>query len=126
MKRLISVLAATAAMVGLGAAPAAASVDSNPNAYSVGPVTCPGTDVSFELIWSPVLESPVGQDLDMGRGGVAKAVYVVLPDGTPVGTVFERPGKGLDKNTVFCYWPEAISPTGFIGADILLHGNNRP
>ena len=127
MKRIITVLAATAATVGLGAAPAAATVDSNPNAQSFGPMTCPGTDLSFELIWSPTFESPNGHDLDMGGVGVAKALYVVLDDGTSVVTVFERPGKGLDKNTVFCYWADAVnSPTGYLGADLLFSGNIRP
>ena len=128
MKRLISVLAATAATVGLGAAPAAASVDSNPNTDTAADVTCPGTDLSFELVWSPTVESPVGFDLDQGTVGVVKAAYLAFPDGTrvPGATLFERPGKGLDKNMVSCIYPYADSPTGFVGVDILFTGNARP
>ena len=128
MKRMISVLAAAAATVGLGAAPAAAAVDSNPNADSIVDVTCPGTDISFEMVWSPPPESPVGFDLDLGTVGVVKAIYLVFPDGTrvPGATLFERPGQGLDKNTVSCSWFDAGSPTGFVGADILFGGDSRP
>jgi hypothetical protein len=128
MKRLISVLAATAATVGLGAAPAAASIDSNPNADTVVDAMCPGTDLSFELVWSPTSESPVGIDLDQGVVGVVKAIYLVFPDGTrvPDATLFERPGKGLYENTVFCFWFAADSPTGFVGSDILFTGDARP
>lgn len=130
MKRLISLVAATAATVGLGAAPAAASVDSNPNADTAANVTCPGTEISFELVWSPTMESPVGFDLDQGTVGVVKAAYLAFPDGTrvpvPEATLFERPGKGLDKNMVSCIYPYVDSPTGFVGVDILFTGSARP
>jgi hypothetical protein len=118
------------ATVGLGAAPAAASVDSNPNADTAADVTCPGTDLSFELVWSPTMESPVGLDLDQGTVGVVKAAYLAFPDGTrvpvPEATLFERPGKGLDKNMVSCIYPYVDSPTGFVGVDILFTGSARP
>jgi hypothetical protein len=128
MKRLISVLAATAATVGLGAAPAAASVDSNPNTDTAADVTCPGTDLSFELVWSPTVESPVGFDLDLGTVAVAKAAYLVFPDLTrvPEATLFERPGAGLDKNTVFCTYALAEFPGLLVGIEILLTGDARP
>jgi hypothetical protein len=37
-----------------------------------------------------------------------------------------RPGKGLDNITVWCFWPDAGSLTGFVGGDVLFNALLRP
>ncbi len=83
----------------------------------------------FEAIWSPTEQSVTGHDLATNTTGVAKSIYaVVVVEGAivPVFEIFDRPGKGLDDLTVWCYWPDAASPTGLIGGEILFNANLRP
>lgn len=111
---------------------AEAGVDSNPNAELFAqPAICPDADLNFGAVWTPTPQSPTGHDLDGNVVGVAKTPYPVAEVGsefTPAATIFERPGRGLGDLTVFCYWavPLQVSPTGFLGGDILFDADLRP
>jgi hypothetical protein len=57
--------------------------------------------------------------------GVAKSLYLADAVGTPLVPLFDVRGKGLDTVTTWCYWPSAVSPTGYIGGDILFNAALR-
>jgi hypothetical protein len=126
MKPSLMTVALCAALVGLVAVPAFASVDSNPNAQELVDVSCPEAGLFFEAIWVASENSVAGHDLEGNTVGVAKSVYVTDDAGNPLVELFHRPGKGLDNITVWCFWPDAGSPTGFIGGDILFNAHLRP
>jgi hypothetical protein len=126
MKRLFMRVALCAALVPLMAVPALAAVDSNPNAQELVGVTCPEADLFFEAIWVASPSSVAGHDVDGNRVGVAKSLYLTDSEGSPVAPLFDRAGQGLDNITVWCFWPDAGSPTGFIGGDVLFNAHLRP
>ncbi len=119
MKRTLTVLVFCMALSGVVAIPAFASVDQNPNAVELTSVTCPDAELFFGTIWIGSESSPAGHDLEGNIVGVAKSLYITDPDGNPIAAGFDRPGKGLDAVTVWCFWPDGGSPTGFVGGDIL-------
>lgn len=111
---------AVAVLVSLGISPpAGADVDDNPNAVETVDVTC-DDGTTFESVWS-VPGSGVAHDLEGKRIAVATSVYATI-EGVPVGALFDRPGVGLDRLTVWCVWNEPASPTGQAGADTLIVG----
>lgn len=126
MKRSFVTVALSAALVGAMAVPALGAVDSNPNALEESSVSCPAADLFFETIWIASDSSVAGHDLEGNTVGVAKSLYFTDSVGNPVAELFHRPGKGLDNVTVWCFWPDADSPTGFVGGDVLFNANLRP
>lgn len=120
------ILAITVATAGLGTLPAQAAVDTNPHAVMFGPVSCPQAGLYFEEVWLPTPQATPGHVLDGNVVGVAKSLYLTDSAGNPVFAIFDRPGNGLDKNTVWCFWPFPGSPTGYGGGDILFNANLRP
>jgi hypothetical protein len=107
MKPSLMTVALCAALVGLVAVPAFASVDSNPNAQELVDVSCPEAGPFFEAIWVASENSVAGHDLEGNTVGVAKSIYVTDDAGNPLVELFHRPGKGLDNITVWCFWPDA-------------------
>ncbi len=126
MKRLFVTVAFCVALVGALAVPALGAVDSNPNAQELTSVSCPDADLFFETIWVASQSSVAGHDLEGNAVGVAKSLYITDDTGTMrLVELFDRPGKGLDNITVWCFWPDAGSPTGFIGGDVLFKAHLR-
>lgn len=113
------------ALVGAMAVPALGGVDSNPNASQLVGVSCPDASLSFETIWVASPSSLAGHDLEGNTVGVAKSLYITDAEGNPVAGIFDRPGKGLDNITLWCFWPDAGSPTGFVGGDVLFRAHLR-
>jgi hypothetical protein len=126
VKRLFVTVALCVALVGALAVPALGAVDSNPNALELTSVSCPDAGLFFETIWVASESSVAGHDLEGNAVGVAKSIYITDDEGTPLVELFDRPGKGLDNITVWCFWPDAGSPTGFIGGDVLFNAHLRP
>ena len=128
VRRSFVTVALSVVLVGVVAVPALGAVDSNPNASELVDVSCPDAGLFFETIWVASQSSVAGHDLEGNTVGVAKSLYITDPEGNPVpdGEIFHRPGKGLDNITVWCFWPDAGSPTGFIGGDILFNAHLRP
>lgn len=126
VKRSFAIVALCVALVGVVAVPALGAVDSNPNANELSDVSCPEAGLFFDTIWVATENSIAGHDLEGNSVGVAKSIYITDSEGTPVAEVFDRPGRGLDNITVWCFWPDAGSPTGFIGGDILFNAHLRP
>lgn len=128
MRRSSLLIALCALIGGLVAVPALGAVDKNPNATELTSVSCPDAGLFFEVIWVASESSVAGHDLEGNVVGVAKSIYITDSEGNPVpeGEIFDRPGKGLDNITVWCFWPDAGSPTGFIGGDILFNAHFRP
>jgi hypothetical protein len=125
MRRKSLIVAVSAVLVCLAAIPALADVDKNPNAQQLVGVSCPDAGLSFETIWVPAGSSVAGHDLEGNIVGVAKSIYLTDPAGVPLVELFHRPGAGLDNVTVWCFWPDPASPTGFIGGDILFRSHLR-
>lgn len=128
MRRTLTTAAATLLFAAFAAGTASADIDANPNSRSVSDVQCEG-GLSFEALWAATPQNVVGHDLDGNRVGVAKSVYATLPNGTPfpgVPPLFDRPGQGLDGITVWCFWPDELSPTLYAGGEILFNANLRP
>lgn len=124
MRRTLLVMACMA-LVGVAAVPAWAGVDQNPNAQELTDVICPDAGLSFRTIWVASASSVAGHDLEGNLVGVAKSIYVTDGAGNPLAEIFDRPGGGLDSVTVWCFWPDAGSPTGFIGGDVLFRAHLR-
>ncbi len=77
------------------------------------------------MIWSPTEQSVVGQNLDGKAIGVATSIWVTDAAGDPLVELFDRPGRGLERLTFWCFW---FDP-GFgewIGGDILFYDGIRP
>lgn len=125
MKRSLALVVLCVALTGVLAVPALGGVDSNPNAQELAGVTCPDAGLFFEVIWVASQNSVAGHDLEGNTVGVAKSLYATDSEGTPVAEIFHRPGRGLDNVTVWCFWPDAGSPTGFIGGDVLFNAHLR-
>lgn len=126
MKRSFVIVALSIALIGTGAVPAWGAVDRNPNAVALVDVSCPEANLSFETIWVAAESSVVGHDLEGNTVGVAKSLYLTDSEGNVVAEIFARPGKGLEKVTVWCFWPDEGSPTGFIGGSVLFQAHLRP
>lgn len=126
MKRSFVTVALCAALVGVLAVPAWGAVDRNPDATELIGVSCPEAGLFFESIWVSSQSSVAGHDLDAKTVGVAKSLYVTDVEGNPLVELFHRPGKGLDNVTVWCFWPDEGSPTGFVGGDVLFNAQLRP
>lgn len=126
MKRSFASLALCVALVSALAVPALGAVDSSPNAVELTSVSCPDADLFFETIWVATESSVAGHDVEGNTVGVAKSIYITDADGSPLVELFDRPGQGLDNITVWCFWPDAGSPTGFIGGDVLFKAHLRP
>lgn len=126
VKRSFAIVALCVALTGVLALPALGAVDSNPNAVELAEVSCPDADLFFETIWVATEGSVAGHDLEGNTVGVAKSIYITDSEGNPVAEIFDRPGKGLDNVTVWCFWPDVASPTGFIGGDVLFNAQLRP
>lgn len=126
MRRSLITVVLCVALAGVVAAPAGGAVDSNPNAVEISSVSCPEAGLFFDTIWVATENSLAGHDLEGNTVGVAKSVYATDFEGNVVAEILHRPGKGLDNITVWCFWPDAASPTGFIGADILFNAHLRP
>jgi hypothetical protein len=124
VKRSFLTVALCVALVGVLAVPAMGAVDSNPNASELTSVSC-DNDLFFETIWVASQSSVAGHDLEGNRVGVAKSLYITDSEGTPLAELFHRPGKGLANVTVWCFWPDAGSPTGYIGGDVLFNAHLR-
>lgn len=112
------------ALVGV-ARPSYAGVDQNPNAFELTNVACPEAGLAFDTIWIASEGSLAGHDLDSNVVGVAKSLFVTDSEGNPIGQILSRPGRGLDNVTVWCFWPDAGSPTGFVGGDVLFRAHLR-
>ncbi len=125
MRRSFVTAALAVALVGAVAVPALGAVDKNPNAAELTSVSCPDAGLFFETIWVASESSVAGHDLDGNAVGVAKSIYLTDDTGAPLVEIFDRPGKGLDNITVWCFWPDAGSPTGFIGGDVLFNAHLR-
>jgi hypothetical protein len=126
VKRIFVTVALCVALAGWVAVPALATVDRSPNAQQLVAVSCPDAGLSFETIWVASASSVAGHDLEGNTVGVAKSLYITDSDGTAQVELFHRPGRGLDDVTVWCFWPDGESPTGFIGGDILFNARLRP
>lgn len=126
MKRMLLVLATAILVAGMPAAPVAADVDANPNAGRLVNVSCPDADLFFESVWVAALASVAGHDLDGKVVGAAKSIYATDAEGNRLVEVFDRPGLGLDAITVWCFWQDGESPTGYAGGDILFNARLRP
>lgn len=126
MERSFAIVVLCVALTGALAVPALAAVDSNPNAVELSDVSCPEAGLFFDTIWVATEGSVAGHDLEGNAVGVAKSIYITDSEGNPLAVIFDRPGKGLDNITVWCFWPDAGSPTGFIGGDILFNAHLRP
>ena len=126
MRRSFTTVALSAVLAAVLAVPALGAVDSNPNASELVDVTCPDAGLFFETIWVASQNSVAGHDLEGNTVGVAKSLYITDSEGDPLAEIFHRPGKGLDNVTVWCFWPDAGSPTGFIGGDVLFNAHLRP
>ena len=122
MKRAASVLGVALVAVMLGAAPAAADIDRSPNANPFGPAECEDGQI-FENLYSP--GGIVGQQIGTNVMGTNHLAWLALSDGTKIAPLGSPLSPGLAKLTVFCWWAEAGSPTGYIGGDILLGGHGR-
>jgi hypothetical protein len=125
VKRSLVTVALCAALVGALAVPALGALDSNPNAVEIASVSCPDADLFFETIWVGSGSSLAGHDLEGNTVGVLKSLYFTDSEGNPLVELFHRPGKGLDNITVWCFWPDADSPTGFVGGDVLFNARMR-
>jgi len=125
MKRSFITVALCVALVGALAVPALGAVDSNPNASELTSVSCDDGRLFFETIWVASQSSVAGHDLEGNTVGVAKSLYITDDLGMPQVELFHRPGRGLDNTTVWCFWPDAGSPTGFIGGDVLFNARLR-
>ena len=124
MKRSFVTVALCAALVGALAVPALGAVDSNPNASELTSVSC-DNGLFFETIWVASQSSLAGHDLERKRVGVAKSLYLTDDGGMPLVELWDRQGKGLANITVWCFWPDDGSPTGFIGGDVLFNARLR-
>lgn len=118
---LVSLFLSAAFMLVPGAASGGPA--NNPNALVVPDVECPEAGLSFDVVVTPTLDAPVG--IGDGFAGVATSQWVTTSDGTPLFELADVPGRGLDGITVWCFWPEPSSPTGFVGGDILLRRTMR-
>jgi hypothetical protein len=125
MRRSIGTVVLASALVGLVAVPAWGAVDRNPNAFQLIGVSCPEVGLHFETTWVASPSSLAGHDLDGNGVGVAKSLYVTTNEGEPVGTLWDRMGKGLKEITVWCYWEDGGSPTGYLGGDVLFNAHQR-
>ena len=123
MKRAASVLGVVMLAVMLGAAPAAADIDKNPNAQPFGPAQCEDGR-TFEQLYSP--GGIVGQVSGTNEMGTNHRPWLVLADGTQIEPLGPPLSPGLEKLTVFCWWVQEGSPTGYIGGDIIFNGHGRP
>jgi hypothetical protein len=128
VKRTFAIVVLCVALTGVLAVPALGAVDSNPNAVELSDVSCPEAGLFFDTIWVATEGSLAGHDLEGNTVGVAKSLYITDSEGisVPGGEIFHRPGRGLDNITVWCFWPDAGSPTGFIGGDVLFKAHLRP
>ncbi len=124
MRRSFVTVAVCVALVGALAVPALGAVDSNPNASELTSVSC-NNGLFFETIWVASQSSLAGHDLEGKSLGVAKSLYLTDNQGTPVAEIWDRQGKGLANITVWCFWPDDESPTGFIGGDVLFNARLR-
>jgi hypothetical protein len=123
----LAVLGIIMAVVAVVALPAAADIDKNANAIQFGPSVCEdGREVL--VAYTPTEQAPVGKVVGTNSGGVAKSLMVLmltgpnpLEDYLVLETIFDRPGKGLDKNTVWCVWPSEIAGI-WVGSHINFHG----
>jgi hypothetical protein len=109
-RRLVA-LASAIALTATLAAPAAADIDKNPNALPFGPSVC-DDGREYGLSYTPTEPAPVGFNLASGVMGVSHRLAVIAVDpADPLGDYVElevlrdRPGKGLDQNTVRCVFP---------------------
>lgn len=85
-------------------------------------VSCPEAGRSFGATRVPAPPAVVGLVVDGPTVGVATSLWLASGAGTPLVPLWSRPGVGLERRTVWCYWPWAESPTGFVGAHLLLSG----
>ncbi len=123
MKRAASVLGVVLVAVMLGAAPAAADIDQSPNAAPFGPAQCEDGRY-LENLYTP--GGIVGQQIGTNFMGTSHLAWLALSDGTKVEPLGRPLSPGLEKLTVFCWWADEGSPTGYIGGDILFSGHGRP
>ncbi len=118
MRRTPIVLCLALLLGAIAAVPAAADVESNPNVVVFGPAVCEN-GLTFEAVYSPTDPSVVGQDGDSNIVGVGKTIWFADGDGNKVELLTRPIPAGLQRLTVFCWWPFEGSPTGFVGGDIL-------
>ena len=121
--RAIVVATTVAVSVLTAAAPASANLENNPNAAEFGPVWCPDADLYVEslLLPAPPAELGVGEIV-----GVARTIWLTTADGEPLVQIFDTAGEGWQDITVWCYWANSTSPTGYAGGDIILNATLRP
>jgi hypothetical protein len=124
-------LATAMAVAAVTALPAAAGVEQNPNALPFGPSVCDdGREI--ELGYTPTEPARVGFAADSDTRGVSMSLSLIVPHdpGDPLGdhevieVLFDRPGKGLDKNTVRCVFP-APFPGLWIATEINFNDARR-
>lgn len=123
MRRAASFLGVVLLAVMLGAAPAAADIDQSPNANPFGPAWCEDGR-SLDNLYTP--GGIVGQQVGTNVMGTNHRAWLVTPDGTKIQPLGPPLSPGLDRLTVFCWWVEDDSPTGYLGGDILFNGHGRP
>jgi hypothetical protein len=122
--RRLPTLAAAMAVTTILALPAGATVDQNPGAIPFGPSVCDdGRQVA--LAYTPNDKAPVGFDAATKSMGVNHRLAVILPltadplgDHLELDVIYDRPGKGLDKNLVRCVFP--FEDPGFEDAGLWL------
>lgn len=123
MRRLMSFLSVVLVASLMGLAPAAADIDSNPNASEFGPAQCEDGSY-FDNLWTP--GGVVGQQVGTNAMGTNHLVWFSNEDGDKLVPLGKPLSPGLEKVTIFCWWEDANSPTGWLGGDIIFNGHGRP
>ena len=105
--------------------PAGATPDKSPVVQQLTSVTCANGFLDDDVVWVGG-RSVAGHFLDEnGPTYPAKSVYVFETEsdaaaGTDaIDVAFDRPGKGLDKNTTWCWWQLEGGPPVWFGGDIM-------
>lgn len=124
MRRLFVLLASVAVMMAL-VVPAGATPDKSPRVQTLINVSCVNGIIESGVVYVPGL-GVSGHDLaEKGPAVTAKSAYVFVTEadamaGTnSIDVIFDRPGKGLDKNTTWCWWQIQDGPPVWFGGDIL-------
>lgn len=110
-------LAISALIVVALALPAAAGIDQSPNAIPFGPSICEDGREGVDLAYTPTDPAPVGMVSGTNEMGTSKSLTVIALTGAdPLGdhvvleVLYDRPGKGLDRNTTRCVFPLEGTP----------------
>jgi hypothetical protein len=129
MRRLF-LLVVVALVMGVMATPVAADVDQNPGASRLINATCLDGSLTDAEIWGG--GGVAGHDLADGVLGTAKSVYVFPSEAHAMAgpghawfVIYDVPGIGLDKNTIWCWYQRADTLSVWFGSHIKFQGNAR-